>query len=422
MKTQKLALHGGTPTRTTPFPSRAPFGEEEINMVTKAIRSQNLFGLGGPMVLELEKRFTELYKTKYAVASSSGTAALHLAIAAINPNPGDEIITAPITDAGTIVPILFQGAIPVFADVNETYTMDPKDVERKITPRTKAILVVHLFGNACDMDAMVKIAKKHKLPLIEDCSQAHTTKYKDQFLGTYGDIGCFSLQQSKHMTAGEGGVTITNNENYQTRMSLFRDKGWKRAEPGKPRTYLLLGLNYRMTELQAAVAIVQCGKVQEVVRKRNELGKQLTKSIAGIRGVEAPVVTPGTEHSYWTFSFQVKGTTPEAFAEALVAEGVGVSPRYIAAPIFTCMDPLAERRTFGNSSFPLDGPQISRRIEYKEGLCPRAEQALSQMVTFWLHEHLTKEDIQDVANAIKKVAEALIPSTRPSKQAEEVCA
>ena len=172
-----------------------------------------------------------LYGADLAVASTSGTAAIHIAIGAINPEPGDEIITAPITDGGTIVPILYQNAIPVFADIDRTYNMDPASVERQITPRTKAILVVHLFGNPCDMDAMVDIACRHGLWLIEDCSQAHQTTYKGRLLGYLGDVGCFSLQQSKHMTTGDGGVTITNNLALANRLINFRDKGWNR-QPG----------------------------------------------------------------------------------------------------------------------------------------------------------------------------------------------
>src|SRR5262245_19865454 len=148
----KLAIEGGTPYRATPFPKRTPFGEEEIALVTEAIQSQNLFGLGGPKVTALEKEFANLYSVQHAVASTSGTAAIHIAVGTINPNPGDEIITAPITDGGSVVPIVYQNCIPVFADVDETYNMDPRDVERKISSRTRAILLVHLFGNPCDMD------------------------------------------------------------------------------------------------------------------------------------------------------------------------------------------------------------------------------------------------------------------------------
>ena len=301
----KLAIHVGQPYRTEPFPKRTPFGDEEIALVTEAIRSQNLFGLGGPKVTALEKDFAALYGAKYAVASTSGTSAIHVAVGTVNPNPGDEIITAPITDAGTIVPIVYQNCIPIFADVDETYNMDPADVERKITDRTAAIIVVHLLGTACNMDAMVDIARRHKLPLIEDCSQAHVTKYKGRFLGTLGDIAAFSLQQSKHMTTGDGGVTITSRDEWAERMFLFRDKGWTRKPGWGPRSYEFLALNYRMTELQGAVALAQVKKVRGVVEKRMELGNYLTEMISDLPGIGTAPVTPGSEHSYWMYALRI---------------------------------------------------------------------------------------------------------------------
>ncbi|MDP6380559.1 MAG: DegT/DnrJ/EryC1/StrS family aminotransferase, partial [Phycisphaerae bacterium] len=224
----KLAINGGPKVRTTPFPQRTPFGEEEEKLVIKALRSQIIFRY--KMTQEFEEKFAAMYGMKYGIASTSGTASLHVAVGgAVNPNPGDEIITAPITDLGTIIPILSQNAIPIFADIDRrTYNMDPADVEAKITDRTRAILVVHLFGNACDMEAMVDIAKRHNLLLIEDCSQSHVTEYKGKYLGTWGDIGCYSLQQSKHMTTGDGGMTTTNDPKMAERMAFFADKGFNR--------------------------------------------------------------------------------------------------------------------------------------------------------------------------------------------------
>jgi len=207
---------------------RAPFGPEEFKLLREALLSQNLCCIDGTMVSGFEKEFATAYDSPYAVASTSGTAAIHVALGALDLNPCDEVITAPITDLGTVIPILSQNAIPVFADIDDSYNMDPADVERKITPRTRAIVVVHLFGNPCDMDAMVDIAKRHKIPLIEDCSQAHMAEYKGRYAGTLGDIGCFSFQQSKHMTTGDGGMTITGNKAYYERMKLFADKGYAR--------------------------------------------------------------------------------------------------------------------------------------------------------------------------------------------------
>lgn len=405
----RLAIDGGIPYRTTPLPSRQPFGDREIELVTEAIRSQNLFGPGNRMVPAFEKRFAGLYGVKHAAASTSGTAAIHVAVGTINPEPGDEIITAPITDLGTVVPIIYQTAIPVFADVDSTYNVDPADVERKITPRTKAILVVHLFGNPCDMDALVDIAHRHNLPLIEDCSQAHFTSYKGRLCGTIGEIAAFSLQQSKHMTTGDGGMTITNRDDWAERMRLFTDKGWTRKPGWGARTYLFLAPNYRMTELQGAVGLAQCEKVQSVVERRHQLGTLLARAIADVEGVQPPPVTPGGKHTYWSFPLRVTRWTPRRFAEALSAEGVPAAGGYIGKPIFLCAQALAERETFGRSGFPFTSPYVDREIVYDDRLCPRAQEALDHMVTLGINEQYTEQDVLDIAGAIRKVAENLPP-------------
>jgi perosamine synthetase len=402
-----LAIDGGKPQRTEPFPPRRPFGQEEVDLATQAIRSQSLFGMGGKMLGELERRFAELYGAKRAVTSTSGTAAIHVAVAGVDPEPGDEFITCPITDAGTIVGMLYQNAIPIFADIDDTYNMDPSDVEAKITPRTKAILLVHLFGNPCDMDRMLDIARRHKLDIIEDCAQTHMTEYKGRFVGTFGRIGCFSLQQSKHMTCGDGGVTITSDEALGQRMSMFRDKGWARDPSAGARGYHFLGLNYRMTELHAAVALAQMDKVADVVRKRNELGDLLSESIRGVPGVVPAPVTSGGKHTYWLYPLRVTGLPAERFAEALGAEGVPCWVGYTGDPIYLCMQALAGKATFGRSGHPLDGCHGGRKIEYTRGMCPRAEKLLSELVILTIHEGLARDDVLDMAAAVRKVGEAL---------------
>jgi perosamine synthetase len=400
-----LAIEGGTPVRTRPFPSRAPYGEREVELVTEAIRSQNLFR--GAMVQRFEAEFGRLYDAKYSVASTSGTASIHVAIGTINPEPGDEIITAPITDGGSVVPIIYQNCLPIFADVDSTYNMDPRDVERKITARTRAILLVHLFGNPCDMDAMMEIAHRHNLPVIEDCSQAHLTEYKGRRLGGFGDIACFSLQQSKHLTTGDGGVTLTNRDDLQRRMRLFRDKGWT-TEPGWGRkSYEFLAPNYRMTELQAAVGLAQIEKVESVVQRRHELGSLLTELIRDAPGVRPAPVTPGGKHTYWAYSFPVLEGSADDFAAALKAEGIPAGARYTVEPIYRCMDALSQKKTFGASGHPFDGCHGARPIEYPRGLCPQAEAELDRIVGMTIHEGFTEADIRDIGTAICKVADGL---------------
>lgn len=404
----KLAIEGGEPFRREPFPPRTPFGDEAIALVTEAIRTQNLFGLGGPKTTAFEREFAALYGARHAVASSSGTAAIHIAIGTLDPEPGDEIISAPITDGGGIVPVLYQNCIPVFADIDSTYCMDPADVERKITRRTAAIVVVHLFGNACDMDAMTDIARRHGIPLVEDCSQAHATKYRGRWLGTFGDIAAYSLQQSKLLTTGDGGMTTTSRDDLAERMFLFRDKGWTRKPGWGPRSYDFLAPNYRITELQSAVGLPQVKTVRAAVERRMALGTRLTGLISDIAGVRPAPVTPGSEHSYWTYPLRIEAWPVAAFAEALTKEGVAAGAGYIGEPIFLCMEALAAKKTFGRSGHPLDGCHGGRKIEYTRGMCPRTEEALRHMVNIWFNENYTMKDIEDVAGAIRKVA-GLLP-------------
>ncbi|NQT51635.1 DegT/DnrJ/EryC1/StrS family aminotransferase [bacterium] len=402
-----LAIDGGSPVRTAPFPPRQPFGDREIELVTQALRSQNLFGPSGTMVPEFERRFAQLYGLGHAVTSTSGTAAIHVAIGAVNPDPGDEIIVPPITDAGSVLPILFQNCIPVFPEVNESHTLDPASVEANITPRTRAILAVHLSGNPCDLDALLAIARRHHLVLIEDSCQAHLTRYKGRLCGTIGHIGCFSLQQSKHMTAGDGGITITDDPELADRMSRFRDKGWTR-KPGA-RRYPFLGLNYRMTELHAAVALAQLEKIAAVVQARHDLGEQLSAAIRDVPGIVPAPVTPGGWHTYWHYALRVVTGDAARFAEALRAEGIPAGHGYIGKPIFLCMESLAERTTFGSSAHPLDGCHGGRQIAYDDQLCPRTQRLLQQMLILSIHEHLAPADVADMATAIRKVAEGIKP-------------
>jgi perosamine synthetase len=402
----QLAIGGGPRTRTTPFPERAPFGEEEIRLVTEAIRSQNLFAWDGHFVRDFEKEFAALYTARYAVGSTSGTAAIHLAVGALDPNPGDEIITAPITDLGSVVPILLQNCIPIFADVDSTYNMDPDDVEAKITPRTRAIIAVHIFGNACRIDALSAIAKKHGLMLIEDCSQAHATKYKGRYLGTWGDVAAFSLQQSKHMTTGDGGMTITNDEALHRRMWLFSDKGFVRRLIGA-RSYEFLAPCYRMNEETAAIGLPQVKRVRGRVEKRMALGRRLTELVSGTDGISGAPTTPGSEHSYWAYPLGVHDWDAGIFAQALAAEGISGKAGYIGRPIYMCAEACAAKKTYGDSHFPFDSSYTQRKIEYTDEMCPNTGRMLNHMIALGFDESYEMSDIEDMARGIVKVARLL---------------
>ena len=404
----KLAIHGGQPVRTVPFPSRSPYGPDDIKEVSEALLSQNLFYTSGNKIAAFEKEFASKYGIKYALTCSSGTAAIHMAVAALNLDPGSEVITVPVTDFGTIAGMLFQGLIPVFADwKKDTFCVDPDSIEKNITERTRAIVVVHLFGNPCDMDAVMRLARKHHLPVIEDCCQAYFTLYKGQLAGTIGDIGCFSMQQTKHLPTGEGGAVITNHDDYAMRMSLFRDKGWENRAKWGSRSYTFLGMNYRMNELTGAVALAQLRKTESAVAAMRRLGNQLTGLIDSIPGIFPCPVTPGGEHSYWEYALRILDGDPQYFVKCLQAEGIPCGWGYTVNPIYLCTEALTKKRTFGNSSYPFDSPYYPGRIEYQPGLCPVAERELKQICLIRIYENWAENDIVDIAAAIRKVAAGL---------------
>lgn len=408
MSIEKLAVDGGTPVRTTGFPGVADisgrdFGDEEIELLTQVIRSGKLGRWGATMVAQFEKEFCELLGMKHAVASTSGTSALHVAVGAVNPNPGDEIITCPITDAGSIIPILMQNAVPVFADLDpDTYTPTAETIAAKITARTKAVMVIQLFGQMADMGPIVELCKSRGLILIEDCCQAYLAEYKGNLSGTMGDIGCFSLQQSKHMSSGDGGVTVTNNPELARRMLLFHDKGWPRD--GSGRDYMFLGPNYRMNELTGAVALAQTRKVRKNVELRRKWGNMLSELIKDIPGINACKVGEGRKHSYWLYPMTIEedvlGVSPAEFCKILSKEGIGAGNGYIGKPIYN-YEFLRDRNTYGDSHFPLQD------TEYKLDDCPKTVEALRRLNILSINEKYVEQDVLDMAAGIRKVATAL---------------
>ena len=233
-------------------------GQEEVERLRAVLDSGVLTATKGTQTPEFEARVAQLTEHRYAIACSSGTAAIHTAVAAIDPEPGDEIITTPITDMGALTPILYQGAIPVFADVDPaTGMVTDATVARAISERTRAIVVTHLFGMPAPVDAIVMIARSAQLPVIEDCAQAFLTRRAGQVVGTFGELACYSTQQGKHLTTGEGGVVVTDDDALARRARVFVNKAWPYGEAAPDHEFL--ALNYRTTELQCAVANAQLG-------------------------------------------------------------------------------------------------------------------------------------------------------------------
>ena len=290
---ERLAINGGTPVRTQPFGPSHDFGDEDIAALTEVIRSGNPGK--GPRVAQFEREFAARHGVKHAISVTSGTAAMHVCIGAINPDPGDEIIVSPWTSGGSFIGALLHNCVPVFADIDDTFTLDPKDVEAKITPRTRAIIAVHLFGNPCNMDELREIARRHQLFLIEDCCQAHFAEYQGQIVGTLGDINGFSFG-GKHLSAGMGGIVLTNDEGLWGRGVLFADAALPRANgpyEGLPYANYFLAPNYKINDLIAAVLLTQLKKVDGYIANKIRAAQQIIEGTCRHRGDCAPAGSTG---------------------------------------------------------------------------------------------------------------------------------
>jgi perosamine synthetase len=411
----KLAIKGGKPVRTKPFPAWPKFGQEEIRAAKEVLRSGRLSRLRGKCVLEFEKAYAEKFSVKYAIAVNSGTAAVHVALAAMGIGPGDEVINTPHCFIGTATPVVHVGAVPIFADIDpRTYNIDPASIETKITPRTKAIVPVHLNGCPADMDPILEIARKHNLIVVEDAAQAHGATYKGKLVGTYGEIGCFSFWEDKIITtAGEGGMIITNDNEVAMRAKMIQNHG---EEPGGEGTYhererlylhMCLGYNFRMSEVHAAVGLVQLGHLDNYVASRRKNAALLTELLSDVEGIITPYIPPNVEHSFYKYIIRLDRDVLDIpvvdFIAALKAEGIPCSQRYPTPlhqqPIFV------EKHGFGRTSAPFVPPWHNVGVEYGSGL-PNAESLPKSLVMLLVNPSLRPEDIDDIAQGVRKVTNA----------------
>ncbi|MDR1519926.1 MAG: DegT/DnrJ/EryC1/StrS family aminotransferase [Planctomycetota bacterium] len=390
--TQKLAVDGGTPVIDYALPtvnnsSGRSLGKEEIKELTEVIEGGNMGFISGSKGKMLQEKFRAKYGMDVAICVSSGTAALHTAMNFLDLDSGDEVLVPSITDIGTILGVMLQNADPVFVDVDLiTQNMDPDDIERHITPRTKAIIPVHLYGFPCDMDRIMSIARKHKLYVVEDCAQAIFTKYKGQLVGTFGDLTCISFQQSKQMTTGDGGVVMTRKDQLCGRKLIHcHDKAWPRE---KYRDHLFLAPNYHFTDLQAAVGIAQYDKLDAMIDGRRKSALHLSGLLADLNGVYPQGDTADGFHTFFNYDLPID---PDAFtvdnrvlAKALTAEGVTCYPSFIPQPIYM-YDVVAK-----NYPITLD-------------MCPKAVKACYSMLYIPWSEKTTVKHAEDIGKAIKKV-------------------
>lgn len=383
-------------------------GDEEISALAEAIESGTLTSTKGTFVKELESRFAELIGVQSAFACSSGTAALHTALAAIDPEPGDEVVTTSITDMGALTPILYQSAIPVFADVDPlTYNLTAESIERVLSDRTKAIMVTHLFGNPANMGEIMELARSRDIPVIEDCAQAFGATYQGKPVGALGDIGCFSLQQGKHITTGEGGLVTSNNPDLARRMFLFINKAWGYGDQNPD--HYFLALNYRMNELSGAVAVAQLDKLDDFVQRRRNIAAKLDEGLSGLPGISTPKVEPNAVHTYWKYCLQVDSDALEGgidgLALSLRSRNIFCAPRYIQKPAFEC-EIFREQRTFGKSRFPFTEAR-PEAVDYSRDKFPGTYAALAAVLVLPLNERYSTEHVDYVVESIRQATSEL---------------
>ena len=400
----RLALHGGKKAVQERLPRLVRWGEPERERLNSMLGQDSLFYWQGPQTKLLTERFRQTCPRKYVMTCSSGTAALHIAVAAAGIAPGDEVITSPITDIGTVIGVLYQQAVPVFADLGRnTYNLDPADVGRRITPKTKAIIAVHLTGNPCPMDALKVLADKHGLVLIEDCAQAWGARYRGQPIGTIGHIACFSLQNSKQVTCGDGGIVASSDERFGPRLQRYGDKGFDRLD--KSGLFNAFATNYRMSEPQAAVAAAQLTRVEKISAKRSRLGNLLTEKIAGLPGIEPHQVRADDRCTYWFYMLRVRPGALRCeraeFVKALAAEGVPASAGYIRVPLYG--NPVFQKHGFFAGRWPLKEMGLTS-MDYTKVSCPETESILKTGVRVTIHEGMSEEYVLSVAAAFRKVA------------------
>lgn len=421
----KLAILGGTPVRTRDFPNRVSMGSEEKNAALRVLDSDILSGFvgapckffnGGKEVVEFEDLWSRTYGFKHAISVNSLTTGLQVAVGAVGIEPGDEVICSPYTMSASATSVLFYGGIPIFADLDPNrFTLDPASIEHCITPRTKAILIVHLFGYPADMDAIMKIATKHNLRVIEDAAQAPGVYYKGRPVGTIGDIGGFSLNFHKHIHTGEGGLIVTNNDEIALRCRLIRNHGENATEAyGVEDISNMIGSNYRFTELQAAIGIEQFKKLQGFLAHRAKLGSYLDSRLSPIPGVTIQQIESGSTHSYYMypvrFDEQIVGISRNLFLRAVAAELP--KPRFwdttpfaegYVKPLY--LNPLYQKKiAIGRKGFPFNF-NMGVTYDYPKGLCPVTEKLYEKelLVSPLVREGMAVEDIKDFADAIEKV-------------------
>ncbi len=421
---ETLAILGGRPVRTAPWPRWPVFDEREEQAVLEVLRSGNWwrhsYGQGVELaededspqstVARFQREFARRHDCRYGICAANGTVTMEMALRAAGVRPGDEVIIPAYTYVATATAPLVVGAIPIFVDIDPlTYNIDLQRVEEAITARTRAIIPVHFGGQPCEMDAIDALARKRGLKVIEDAAHAHGSSYRGRKCGSLGDLGSFSFQISKNMTAGEGGAITTNNAAYAETCESLVWAGRKRGQPWY--RHFVLASNARMTEFQGAILLAQLERLEEQNARRQANARLLDKLLGEIEGVEPLVTLPTTtSHSYHIYMFRYHaeafgGLEKQRFIAALQAEGIGGAMAGYTAPLYA--NPMFTGKSFFGGPWPVDAWEHGRQIDYSAfaARCPVSERACASEAA-WIPQTMLladEEAMHDIGEAIRKI-------------------
>lgn len=417
-----LALFGGPKTIEQAFKRYNPIGQEEVDAAKRVVESGVLSQFlgcwdpdfyGGAEVQRFERDCEAYFGVKHAITVNSWTSGLIAAVGAVGIEPGDEVIVSPWTMCASATAILHWNAIPVFADIEpETFCLDPRSVEANITPYTKAIIAVDIFGHSADMDALMAIARKHGLKVVTDTAQAPGALYKGKFAGTLSDIGGYSLNYHKHIHTGEGGILVTDDDEFADRLRLIRNHAEAVVgDKGVTDLSNMIGYNFRLGEIECAIGSEQLKKLDGLVQARQRAAERLTSGLQELRGLRLPTVKPDCTHSYYVYSLVLDiaqlGVSRARIVEALEAEGVaGLAAGYANLHLL----PMYQKKmAYGSKGFPWSSDICRRDVDYRKGICPVAERLHDSEylgLAICMHE-LPDQDVDLVVAAFRKVWDQL---------------
>lgn len=413
-----LAINGGKPVREIPLPESYPgasvYGEEEKRAAMEVIESQSPYRYYGPKVLgkakEFEKSFSKKMGVNNTLGVTSGTAALVVALKAAGIGPGDKVIVPAVTFLATPGAVVCAGAVPVFADVDESLNIDPDAIGKVVDKYTKAVIPVPILGNPCQMDRIMEVAKKHNLLVIEDVAQSCGSMYKGQYSGSFGDINCFSLQINKIITTGDGGAVVTNNDKLYERAVRYHDQGMFREREGflamKAEDDIFIGQNYRMSEVTAAIAVEQLKKLDYITSSMKKIKSMIKEQVKGIDGLSFRRINDEQgDASNALLMLLPTVELADKFRAALSAENVATGWLYGGRPVYM-LPQIFNQKTVDANGFPFN--QFPEKVVYTEDMCPYAAEHMPKNAMISLSPAFTEKDAEDIVKAIRKVAKHIL--------------